>query len=151
MKDRFEVVYKENHSAGIVFVDKETGVNYLFVQMGYAGGLTPLLDADGKPVKWILKPVSSKDDNAIKDECIKFKAKDRTFDTAKYQVKLCAASVVFPNLKSQELQDNYGVRGEDALLLELLPIAGEFNALLAKVNEISSPETIDELVDEVKN
>ena len=109
------------------------------------------VDADGKPVKWILKPVSSKDDNAIKDECIKFKAKDRTFDTAKYQVKLCAASVVFPNLKSQEVQDNYGVRGEDALLLELLPIAGEFNALLAKVNEISSPETIDELVDEVKN
>ena len=50
MKDRFEVVYKENHSAGIMIVDKETGVNYLFVQMGYAGGLTPLLDADGKPV-----------------------------------------------------------------------------------------------------
>ena len=34
----------------IVFVDKLTGVNYLFVQNGYAGGLTPLLDADGKPV-----------------------------------------------------------------------------------------------------
>ena len=50
MKDRFEVVYKGNHSAGIVFVDKETGVNYLFAQMGYAGGLMPLLDADGKPV-----------------------------------------------------------------------------------------------------
>ena len=31
-------------------MDKETGVNYLFVQSGYAGGLTPLLDADGKPV-----------------------------------------------------------------------------------------------------
>ena len=31
MKDRFEVVYKENHSAGIVFVDKETSVNYLYV------------------------------------------------------------------------------------------------------------------------
>ena len=50
MKDRFEVVYKENHSAGIVFVDKETGVNYLYVQVGYSGGLAPLLDADGKPV-----------------------------------------------------------------------------------------------------
>lgn len=34
----------------MVLVDKETGVNYLFVQSGYAGGLTPLLDADGKPV-----------------------------------------------------------------------------------------------------
>lgn len=109
------------------------------------------VDADGNPMKWILRPVSSKDDNAIKDECIKFKGKDRGFDTAKYQVKLCAASVEFPNLKSVELQDSYGVRGEDNLLLELLPIAGEFNALLAKVNEISSPETMDELIDEAKN
>ena len=50
MKDRFEVVYKENHSAGIVFVDKETSVNYLFVQLGYAGGLTQLLDSNGKTV-----------------------------------------------------------------------------------------------------
>lgn len=109
------------------------------------------VDAEGNPIKWILKPVSSRDDNAIKDECMKFKGKDRGFDAAKYQVKLCAASVVFPNLKSVELQDNYGVRGEDALLLELLPIAGEFNALLAKVNEISSPETMEEMIDEAKN
>ena len=54
MKDRFEVIYKEVHSAGlekrIIYVDKETGVNYLYVQNGYSGGLTPLLDADGKPV-----------------------------------------------------------------------------------------------------
>ena len=33
-----------------VIVDTETGVNYLFVQAGYAGGLTPLLDANGKPI-----------------------------------------------------------------------------------------------------
>lgn len=33
-----------------IIIDKETGVNYLFVQEGYAGGLTPLLDKDGKPV-----------------------------------------------------------------------------------------------------
>ena len=30
--------------------DKETGVNYLFIASGFAGGLTPLLDAEGKPV-----------------------------------------------------------------------------------------------------
>ena len=30
--------------------DKETGVNYLFVHRGYGGGLTPLLDSDGKPI-----------------------------------------------------------------------------------------------------
>ena len=33
-----------------IIVDTETGVNYLFVQAGYAGGLTPLLDALGKPI-----------------------------------------------------------------------------------------------------
>ena len=54
MDDRFEVVYKEIRSAGlerrIIYVDKETGVNYLYIRNGYSGGLTPLLDADGKPV-----------------------------------------------------------------------------------------------------
>ena len=34
----------------IVFVDKVTGVHYLWFHSGYAGGLTPLLDKDGKPV-----------------------------------------------------------------------------------------------------
>ena len=33
-----------------IWVDKETGVNYVFHMSGYAGGLTPLLDADGKPI-----------------------------------------------------------------------------------------------------
>ena len=33
-----------------IWVDKKTGVNYLFTQSGYSGGLTPLLNADGKPV-----------------------------------------------------------------------------------------------------
>lgn len=52
--DRFEIVYKQGNplvkGLEYILVDKETGVNYLFVQSGYAGGLTPLLDADGKPV-----------------------------------------------------------------------------------------------------
>lgn len=53
--NRFDVVYKEDNALikglkKMVLVDKETGVNYLFVQSGYAGGLTPLLDTDGKPV-----------------------------------------------------------------------------------------------------
>ena len=38
-----------------IWVDKQTGVNYLFHAVGYAGGLTPLLKADGTPV---VTPVS---------------------------------------------------------------------------------------------
>jgi hypothetical protein len=52
-KDRFDIKEKEGVSFmtdAIVIVDKETGVNYLFVCRGYGGGLTPLLDANGKPI-----------------------------------------------------------------------------------------------------
>lgn len=48
---RFEVVHKEGTFSGFkVIIDKETGVNYLFSWDGYAGGLTALLDREGKPV-----------------------------------------------------------------------------------------------------
>ncbi|MCQ2419917.1 MAG: DUF6440 family protein [Clostridia bacterium] len=33
-----------------IWVDKVTGVTYLWMSSGYAGGLTPLLDANGNPV-----------------------------------------------------------------------------------------------------
>ncbi len=49
---RFEVVYKDGSqwaSSGFrqILVDKQTGVNYLLWNSGYAGGITPLLDAQG--------------------------------------------------------------------------------------------------------
>ncbi len=49
---RFTTVWEESGLTQDikVLVDKETGVNYLFVRWGYGGGLTPLLDAQGKPV-----------------------------------------------------------------------------------------------------
>lgn len=47
---RFEKVYSQDLGSVSIIVDKETGINYLFCQSGYAGGLTPLLDREGKPV-----------------------------------------------------------------------------------------------------
>ena len=52
-KDRFNIKDRENLGLitdARVIVDKETGVNYLFVACGSGGGLTPLLDSDGKPI-----------------------------------------------------------------------------------------------------
>lgn len=52
--DRFQVAQEEGNSLTscqrIVLMDAETGVQYLFVHSGYAGGLCPLLDRDGKPL-----------------------------------------------------------------------------------------------------
>ncbi|MBR5805328.1 MAG: xylan 1,4-beta-xylosidase [Oscillospiraceae bacterium] len=49
--ERFEKVYSQGFvTVTEIWVDKETGVNYLYHTVGNTGGLTPLLDRDGKPV-----------------------------------------------------------------------------------------------------
>lgn len=48
---RFEKIYSQGSmNVAEIWVDKETGVNYLYHVSGYSGGLTPLLDREGKPV-----------------------------------------------------------------------------------------------------
>lgn len=53
-KKRFIKTWQEGSQLGDgskqVWVDTETGVNYLYINSGYSGGLTPLLDRDGKPI-----------------------------------------------------------------------------------------------------
>ena len=53
MENRFEFQkpQKDNWMTdALIIVDKETGVNYLMVRSGYGAGLTPLIDAEGKPI-----------------------------------------------------------------------------------------------------
>jgi hypothetical protein len=48
---RFEVSYKQGAIEGYrIVVDRKTGVNYLQSYVGNSGGITPLLDREGKPV-----------------------------------------------------------------------------------------------------
>lgn len=47
---RFIKVYSESMGENQIFVDSVTGVNYFYHNSGYSGGLTVLLDKDGKPV-----------------------------------------------------------------------------------------------------
>ena len=53
-EDRFKKILvdgggmNENHMA--IYVDRKTGVNYLFSSCGNAGGLCVLVDREGKPI-----------------------------------------------------------------------------------------------------
>lgn len=50
---RFVRVYKEYSTCdtlSTIYVDRETGINYLMVRASYGVAMTPLLDADGKPI-----------------------------------------------------------------------------------------------------
>lgn len=49
--DRFEKIYSQGMiTVTEIWVDRETGVQYLFHTAGNAAGFTPLLDRDGKPL-----------------------------------------------------------------------------------------------------
>lgn len=51
MDKRFVKIYSQGLVGSMeIWVDTQTGVNYLFQQSGNAGGLTALLDRDGKPI-----------------------------------------------------------------------------------------------------
>ena len=54
--DRFQVIHSEGNGLTgpqlTVLMDTATGVQYLLAQSGYAGGLCPLLDQEGGPLKW---------------------------------------------------------------------------------------------------
>jgi hypothetical protein len=51
MMERFQKIYQQGVIEVMeIWVDTQTGVQYLFHRDGNASGLTPLLDEEGKPI-----------------------------------------------------------------------------------------------------
>ena len=111
---------------------------------------------NGEPVAFEIKSVTEDINNKIRSRAtlittVKGKQQSK-FESNKYLTDLCVASVVFPDLKSSELQDSYGVRGESDLL-EVMLLPGEYATLLAEVQKINGYDNdkFEELKEEVKN
>ena len=49
---RFVRIYKQETLTTVleIWLDRDTGVNYLYRRNGYSGGMTVLVDRDGKPL-----------------------------------------------------------------------------------------------------
>ena len=49
---RFVRIYKQETLTTVlkIWMDRDTGVNYLYRRNGYSGGMTVLVDRDGKPM-----------------------------------------------------------------------------------------------------
>lgn len=47
---RFKKIYSDNLGVNEIWIDRETGVNYLWHTGIYAGSITPLLGSDGQPI-----------------------------------------------------------------------------------------------------
>lgn len=110
---------------------------------------------DGKPVPFIIRPVTQEENEEILRRFRKTtkKGKDvqETFDQIGYSHELAATAVVFPDLNDADLQKAYGVLGGTKLLKKMLLI-GEFAALAEEVRNLSGlEEDINDDIEEAKN
>ena len=116
------------------------------------------VDEEGNPIPWEIQCITSSEDEALRKACTKkvqVPGKKGQFtqetDYNLYLGKLAARCTVFPNLNDAELQNSYGVMGEDSLLKVMLK-PGEYADYLAKIQEINGFDvTFEEAVDEAKN
>ena len=118
-----------------------------------------LVDEKGEPLEWVIKPLSTKENDNIRDDCmidVPVKGKPNVFrpklNTSKYIAKMLCACVVEPNLYDKELQDSYGVMTPDDLLKEMVDDPGEYQDFAAFVQNFNGfNTTLDDKVDEAKN
>ncbi|MEJ3717116.1 phage portal protein [Paenibacillus polymyxa] len=138
---QFSAFFKENAS---VDVTEEVIVSERFK------------DKNGKLIPWKIQGISETQNKAIRKSATKMikgkgGVKVPEIDSDEYMTKLVIASVIYPNLKDAELQENYGVAGADNLLNKML-LSGEFATLWEKVQELNGyDKDINEVMEETKN
>ncbi len=117
-----------------------------------------LVDEKGNPLEWEIKPLTTKENEAIRESCtvdVPVKGKPNIFrpkvDMNKYQTKLICAAIVSPDLNNAELQNSYGVMCPEDLIKEMVDDPAEYTDLLILVQNISGFKTLQDEVDEAKN
>lgn len=118
-----------------------------------------LVDEHGKPLLWEIRPLTTKEDNILREDCTvdvqvtgkpgMFRPK---FQANRYLAKMAAACVVYPNLNDKELQDAYGVMGSEGLIQEMIDDPGEYNNFMGQLQTYHGfDQTIEDKVTEAKN
>lgn len=118
-----------------------------------------LCDENGAPLEWEFRHITSKENEAFRAECtieIPVKGKRNVyrpkFDSEKYIRKMLVESIVVPDLFDEELQDSYGVKNPEDLLLAMVDDPGEYTELTAFVHKMQGFDTtFEDRVDEAKN
>ena len=115
-------------------------------------------DEGGNPIKWQFGAIGGDKDAALRKEStrrvpvpMKKGLTMPELDSNLYPLKLVTATVKFPDLHNQDLQNSYGAMGAEELLQKML-LPGE----LSKAKEIAQSVngfdlSMDELVEEAKN
>ncbi len=114
-------------------------------------------DENGKAMEWEITCITAAENQKIRKDSMrnvpiagKRGQFTQDFDAARYQAKLAAKCVVFPDLNNEELQESYGAMEAESLVSTMLT-PGEFDDLIIAITELCGFTTEGELVDEAKN
>lgn len=118
-----------------------------------------LCDENNNPIEWEFKHITSKENETIRENCtieVPVTGKSNMYRpklrTSLYVQKMIVASVVYPDLYDAELQDSYGVKTPEDLLMEMVDDPGEYNDLAAFVQKMQGFNvSFEDKVDEAKN
>lgn len=118
-----------------------------------------LCDDKGNPLEWEFRHITSKENETIRESCtidIPVTGKPNVFrpklKSSEYICKMIAASVVMPDLFDAELQDSYGAKTPEDLLMAMVDDPGEYNDLAAYVQKFQGFNvSFKDKVDEAKN
>ncbi|GAA0229507.1 phage tail assembly chaperone [Metaclostridioides mangenotii] len=83
-----------------------------------------IIDEEGNPIEWELRKLKAKDGDLARDEALQLNVntQEAKFNQRLYTNKIMAMSVVYPDLNNAELQDAYGVRTPEDLLVSMLDL-----------------------------
>lgn len=125
---------------------------------GFFPATKSLCDASGKPLMWEIKPLSTRDDQELRDECTVQKLipgkngeQQLRFDSQKYLVRMMTACIIFPDLDDKKLQDSYGVKSAEDLIVEMIDDPDEFNEFAGFIQEYSGFDDIVDVEQKAKN
>lgn len=118
-----------------------------------------LCDENGNPLEWEFKHITSKENEAIRESCtveIPVAGKPNMYrqkmKSGLYVQKMIVASIVEPDMYDAGLQDSYGVKTPEELLLAIVDDPGEYNDLAAFVQKLNGFDvSFEDKVDEAKN
>ena len=126
---------------------------------GFYPATKSLCDEKGIPLEWEFKHISSKENEEIRENCtidIPVTGKPNMYrpklKSSLYIQRMIAASVVVPDLFDSELQDSYGVKTPEDLLMAMVDDPGEYNDLAAFVQKFQGFNvSFEDKVNEAKN
>lgn len=118
-----------------------------------------LQDENGEPLEWEFRHITSKENEDIRDAStteVQVPGKPNLFrprlNPSKYMSKMIVASTVYPDLYDSELQDSYGVKTPEELVMALVDDPGEYNSLGEWIQGFQGfAQSLEDKVDEAKN